>query len=70
MLLKLGNVIDMDIADAETEVPIGNYWLDILTYESGTDRKIAVEKQHGNTKHAHFGQLITYMVGINAEVVV
>lgn len=66
----LGNVIGIDIADAETEVSIGNYRLDILAYESGTDRKIAVENQYGTTNHQHFGQLLTYMAGINAEVVV
>ena len=66
----LGNVIGMDIGDAETEVSIGNYRLDILAYESGTERKIAVENQYGTTNHTHLGQLITYMAGINAEVVV
>jgi hypothetical protein len=66
----VGNAIGMDIADAETEVQIGNYRLDILAYESGTDRKIAIENQYGTTNHTHLGQLITYMAGINAEVVV
>jgi len=67
---KLGNVIGIDIVNAETEVPIGNYRLDILAYESGTDRTIAIENQYGKTDHSHLGQLITYMAGINAEVVV
>jgi len=66
----LGNIIGIDIIDAETEVPIGNYRLDILAYESGTERKIAIENQYGTTNHTHLGQLITYMAGINAEVVV
>ena len=52
------------------KVPIGNYRLDILAYESGTDRKIAIENQYGTTNHTHLGQLMTYMAGINAEVVV
>lgn len=67
---KLGNVIGIDIGNAETEVPIGNYRLDILAYESGTDRIIAIENQYGKTDHSHLGQLITYMAGINAEVIV
>lgn len=66
----MGNAIGIEIADAETEVQIGNYRLDILAYESGTDRKIAIENQYGTTDHKHLGQLITYMAGINAEVVV
>jgi len=67
---KLGDVIGIDIEDAETEVPVGNYRLDILAYESGSDRKIAIENQFEKTDHKHLGQLITYMAGINADVVV
>lgn len=66
----LGNAIGIDIGDTETEVSIGNYRLDILSYESGSDRKIAVENQYGSTNHTHLGQLITYMAGIDAKVVV
>ncbi len=66
----LGNIIGIDIEDADTEVSVGNYKLDILAYESGTGRKIAIENQYGATDHKHLGQLITYMAGINAEVVV
>ena len=66
----LGSTIGIDIGDTKTEVSIGNYRLDVLAYESGTDRKIAIENQYGTTNHTHLGQLITYMAGINAEVVV
>ncbi|WP_286475714.1 DUF4268 domain-containing protein [Methanobacterium sp. CWC-01] len=67
---KLGSIIGIDIAEAETEVSIGSFRLDILAYESGTNRKIAIENQYGTTNHTHLGQLITYMAGLNAEVVV
>ena len=66
----IGDAIGIDIEDAETEVPVGNYRLDILAYESGSDRKIAIENQFEKTDHKHLGQLITYMAGIDAEVVV
>ncbi|BAW31207.1 conserved hypothetical protein [Methanothermobacter sp. MT-2] len=46
------------------------YRLDILAYESGTERKIVIENQFGTTNHKHLGQLITYIAGFNAEVVV
>lgn len=49
----LGNVIGIDIGDAETEVSIGNYRLDILAYESGTERKIAIENQYGTQQITH-----------------
>ncbi|MDO9044336.1 MAG: DUF4268 domain-containing protein [Methanobacteriaceae archaeon] len=66
----LGEAIGIDILDAETEIPIGNYRLDILANESGTNRKIAIENQFETTNHSHLGQLITYMAGADADVVV
>lgn len=66
----LGNIIGMELIDAETEVLVGNYKLDILANESGTERKIAIENQFETTDHSHLGQLLTYMAGKNAEVIV
>ncbi|HHV75513.1 MAG TPA: hypothetical protein GXX41_12945 [Thermoanaerobacterium sp.] len=66
----LGDAIGIEVTGAETEVPIGNYKLDILAIEPGTERKIAIENQFGTTNHTHLGQLITYMAGVKADVVV
>jgi hypothetical protein len=66
----LGEAIGLEILDAETEVPIGNYRLDILASESSTNRKIAIENQFESTNHSHLGQLITYMAGADADVVI
>ncbi|MGP8190240.1 MAG: DUF4268 domain-containing protein [Methanobacterium sp.] len=67
---KLGDKIGVDIEGVETEFKIGSYYLDILAYESGTDRKIAIENQFAFTDHDHLGKLLTYMAGVDAEVVV
>ncbi|MDI9624107.1 MAG: hypothetical protein QFX38_04410 [Methanothermobacter sp.] len=66
----LGDAIGIELTDAETEVPIGTYKLDILAIEPRTERKIAIENQFGTTDHTHLGQLITYMAGVKADVVV
>lgn len=66
----LGETIGIELITSETESPIGNYRLDILAEESGTDRKIAIENQFGTTDHSHLGQLITYMAGASADVVI
>ena len=66
----LGETIGMDLMDSKTEVPIGTYRLDILTEESNSNRKIAIENQFGSTDHSHLGQLITYMAGADADVVI
>lgn len=67
----LGETIGIDLIDAETEVRIGDYRLDIMATESGNERrKVAIENQFESTDHRHLGQLITYMAGIEAKVVV
>lgn len=67
----IGEAIGIDLIDAETEVRIGDYRLDIMATESGADgRKVAIENQFESTDHRHLGQLITYMAGIEAKVVV
>lgn len=67
---KLGDTIGIEIESTKTEYQIGNYYLDILAYESGTERKIAVENQFAVTDHDHLGKLLTYMAGADAKVVV
>ena len=66
----LGETIGIDIEDAEIEVPVGGYRLDVLAIESGGSRKIAIENQFETTDHSHLGQLLTYMAGAEAEIVV
>lgn len=66
----LGNVIGIDLIDAIREVKIGDFSLDIQATESDTGRIVAIENQYQTTDHRHLGQLITYMAGIDAEVVV
>lgn len=66
----LGNAIGIDIIDAEREVKIGDFSLDIQAFESGTERVIAIENQFDKTDHRHLGQLMTYMAGIKANIIV
>lgn len=66
----LGNVIGMDLIDAEREYKIGDFSLDIIAYESETKKVVAIENQFETTDHRHLGQLITYMAGIDAKIVV
>ncbi|RAO79222.1 hypothetical protein DPC56_04705 [Methanothermobacter tenebrarum] len=46
----LGDVIGIELTDAETEVPIGTH-RDILAIEPRTERKIAIKNQFGTTDH-------------------
>lgn len=38
--------------------------------EEGTNRKIIIENQLGDTDHDHFGKIITYASGKEADVII
>ena len=66
----LGKELGMDLELAGTEVPVGNFSLDILAKDANSDAVVAIENQIANTDHAHLGQLLTYSAGKSASVVV
>lgn len=50
--------IDVDeIADVQTEVPVGPFKLDVLVVTT-TGRRIAIENQLETSDHTHLGQLL------------
>ena len=69
-LSLLADAIGLDIAADETESPAGDFKVDILASETGTDRRIIIENQLEETNHDHLGKLITYASGKSADVIV
>lgn len=69
-ITELGEALGLELNPdtTSTEVPVGNYRLDILAHDGG--RAVAIENQLGETDHTHLGQLLTYMAGRDARVVV
>lgn len=59
-----------EIERVDREVPIGDFYTDILAQETGTGRKIVIENQLGKTDHDHLGKIITYASGHDAAIVV
>jgi hypothetical protein len=53
-----------------TETRIGPFRADILCREVCEDRLVLIENQLERTDHAHLGQLITYMAGLDAATIV
>jgi hypothetical protein len=45
-----------------TEVPVGNFYIDILARDLEGD-VVVIENQFGATDHTHLGQIITYIAG-------
>ena len=66
----LADAIGLDITVDETESSVGDFNVDILASETGTDRKIIIENQLEDTNHDHLGKLITYASGKGANVII
>ena len=62
---ELGLVLNL----VATEVPVGNFYLDIQA-ETEDGRPVIIENQLARTDHGHLGQLIVYASGLEASVVI
>lgn len=65
----LSDVIGISIANAQTEVSVGKFNVDILA-EDENGKKIIVENQLEQTNHDHLGKIITYAAGLQAETII
>ncbi|MCM1224755.1 MAG: hypothetical protein NC548_60930 [Lachnospiraceae bacterium] len=54
----------------ERESHVGDFNVDILAYETDTNRKIIIENQLEYTNHDHLGKLITYASGKSADIII
>lgn len=66
----LADAVGLEITVDETESSVGDFSVDIFASETGTDRKIIIENQLGDTDHDHLGKLITYASGKSADVII
>lgn len=65
----LGEKLNIDFRDAESEVSVGRYHCDILAHDS-QDRRVVIENQFGSTDHDHLGKILTYSAGLDADIVI
>jgi len=65
----LAQELDLPLTLEATEVPVGDFRLDIQAH--GPDgRVVIIENQLERTDHGHLGQLLTYAAGLGAATVV
>lgn len=67
---ELGDVLNLSLANVETEKFVGNYRCDILCQDELTGKTVLIENQLEPTNHDHLGKIITYASGLDAAVVV
>lgn len=62
----LAETLGIGIINAQTEVPVGKFNLDILA-EDDNGEKVIIENQLETTNHDHLGKVITYASGLDAK---
>lgn len=65
----LSEVLGINIINAQTEVGVGKFAVDVLA-EDENGKKVIIENQLEVTNHDHLGKIITYAAGLQAETII
>jgi RNA binding exosome subunit len=65
----LNDVLNMDISVQTVEGNVGPYFVDIYG-EDGSGNKIIIENQLEKSDHGHLGQILTYLVNLDANIAI
>ena len=66
----IGEKLHLTFTDeVETEVEVGKYRCDVLAHTTD-GRRVVIENQFGHADHDHFGKILTYAAGLEADVVI
>ena len=66
----LGETLNMKLADAECEKPVGQFRADILCRNTADSSLVVIEHHLDESDHRHLGQLLTYGTGLEARTLV
>ena len=65
----LSQELGIGIMNAQTEVRVGQFAVDILAIDDN-ENKVIIENQLEQTNHDHLGKIITYAAGLQAETII
>ena len=69
-LHRLSSAVDMELELIETEKAVENFAADILARDVASGSLVLIENQLEKTDHAHLGQVLTYLAGLDAKAVI
>ncbi len=67
---KLSAVLHVDLEHEGTEVQVGRYRADIVARIPQDDTRVLIENQIDEANLQHLGQVLAYLAGLDAEIVV
>ena len=69
-LSALGKELAVDLEFESKETSVGGYYADIVARCPQDDRIVLIENQLEKSNHQHLGQVMTYIAGTDAQIVV
>lgn len=69
-LTLLAETIGIEIEFVARESSVGDFSIDILAREAGSNKTVIIENQLEKSDHTHLGQIITYASGTDASYII
>ena len=66
----LGGAVGLDLEFVGREVQVGRYSADILARTVADDEVVLIENQLEGSDHGHLGQIMTYLAGTEAKIII
>ena len=66
----LSEALGLVLEPIGTEVAVDRFWADVVATEAQSGAHVLIENQLEGSDHTHLGQILTYLAGIDAKLVI